>query len=703
MDDEIVRILVATDNHLGYLEKDAIRGTDSLAAFEEVLATAQKMKVDMVLFAGDMFHENKPSRHAMFASMELLRKYCLGEGAVYTEILSEQKDAFKSSQGVVNYENPFQAISLPVYAIHGNHDDPSRECGQNSESLAALDLLAVSNLLNYFGKAEQVDDVEINPILIRKGDTYIALYGLGAVRDERLNRMWNLRKVKFVRPSLEQGRDKYFNIFVLHQNRDYGRGSKNCIHESMIPEWMDLVIWGNEHEAVPRLVESLVGTYRIFQPGSTVATSLVEGESSTHPKGMGFLEIRSTKEFRMKSIPLKQVRPFVFREVSLSEYPATVIQPADINIEEKIRGLLSKVVDEMIATARQLSEEVELASAAAVDSNRKYVIKSPQQVLVRLRVDHSGFPTIHPQRFGALFVGKVANPNEILIFTRKKAVEGDNVKRKNRADGDDREELMHRLMDDEDNINKIKIEDLVTETLADNKKDLQLIPNCEMSKALGDFVMRRLTNAITDAVEEALEHVQRELIADVAATANLNTGNKPIVDAAARVKRTAEDAVKSGKQAYPNVVRTTRRPVVVDADSDDDDMAVDDEDKEGTGAKASRGRGRGRGGKASTAPSSSASTAVVAAAGRGSRGGRGGANARGGRGGKAAAGAGRGTKKKNASSDEEEEPSDFDVEDVIVDSDGDDEKISSKGRKGKGKTSTVKPVSVKLIPFTVRG
>ncbi len=40
-----------------------------------------------------------------------------------------------------------------------------------------------------------------------------------------------------------KGRDLFFNIFVVHQNRDYGRGSKNCLHESMIPEWMDLVIW----------------------------------------------------------------------------------------------------------------------------------------------------------------------------------------------------------------------------------------------------------------------------------------------------------------------------------------------------------------------------------------------------------------------------------------------------------------------------
>ena len=35
-DDGIVRILITTDNHLGYMEKDPVRSEDSFAAFEEV-------------------------------------------------------------------------------------------------------------------------------------------------------------------------------------------------------------------------------------------------------------------------------------------------------------------------------------------------------------------------------------------------------------------------------------------------------------------------------------------------------------------------------------------------------------------------------------------------------------------------------------------------------------------------------------------
>lgn len=237
MDDEIIRFLVSTDNHLGYSEKDPVRCDDAIAAFEEVLRTALERKCDFVLFAGDMFHENKPSRRTMHSCMELLRRYCLGSESVFMEVLNEQTEIFKSSLGKVNYEDPFQSIRLPIFAIHGNHDDPAREGGMG-EALAALDLLAVSNLMNYIGKTDRVDDVEITPILLRKHDTKIALYGLGAMRDERLNRMWSAKKVKFVRLTEAQGRDKHYNIFILHQNRDLGRGKKNCIHESSIPDWI---------------------------------------------------------------------------------------------------------------------------------------------------------------------------------------------------------------------------------------------------------------------------------------------------------------------------------------------------------------------------------------------------------------------------------------------------------------------------------
>lgn len=40
-----MRVLVATDIHLGYAEKDPVRGEDSFVTFEEILQNAQQLKV----------------------------------------------------------------------------------------------------------------------------------------------------------------------------------------------------------------------------------------------------------------------------------------------------------------------------------------------------------------------------------------------------------------------------------------------------------------------------------------------------------------------------------------------------------------------------------------------------------------------------------------------------------------------------------
>lgn len=58
-DDETMRILVSTDNHLGYLERDPVRSLDSFAALEEVLYLAKKYEVgSKVLSVGRQYiHE----------------------------------------------------------------------------------------------------------------------------------------------------------------------------------------------------------------------------------------------------------------------------------------------------------------------------------------------------------------------------------------------------------------------------------------------------------------------------------------------------------------------------------------------------------------------------------------------------------------------------------------------------------------------
>ena len=185
------------DNHLGYMDKDPVRCDDSFAAFEEVLRDARANLCDAVLLGGDLFHDNKPTRSTLLKSISLLRKYTFGPKPIRFEVVSDQKQNFV--EGAVNYEDEYVSVDLPVFSIHGNHDDPSRDGGTSLHS--SLDVLSASKLVNYYGRVNDLEEVEISPVLVRKGDTRVALYGMGSLREERLNRYWSSKKVKFLRPT----------------------------------------------------------------------------------------------------------------------------------------------------------------------------------------------------------------------------------------------------------------------------------------------------------------------------------------------------------------------------------------------------------------------------------------------------------------------------------------------------------------------
>jgi DNA repair exonuclease SbcCD nuclease subunit len=45
VEENVIKILLATDNHIGYLERDPIRGQDSINTFKEILELAIKHEV----------------------------------------------------------------------------------------------------------------------------------------------------------------------------------------------------------------------------------------------------------------------------------------------------------------------------------------------------------------------------------------------------------------------------------------------------------------------------------------------------------------------------------------------------------------------------------------------------------------------------------------------------------------------------------
>lgn len=109
--------------------------------------------MDFVLLAGDLFHENQPTRYTIHQVLALLREFSQGDKPVQIELLSDPDEgkaegfscvlhslrirylkrvSYSTDRlfGIVirfpaiNYEDYNLNVGTPVFSIHGNHDDP---------------------------------------------------------------------------------------------------------------------------------------------------------------------------------------------------------------------------------------------------------------------------------------------------------------------------------------------------------------------------------------------------------------------------------------------------------------------------------------------------------------------------------------------------------------------------------------------------
>lgn len=464
----VIRLLIATDNHLGYMEKDPVRGQDSFESFEEILRIAAERNVDAILLGGDLFHDNKPSRSTLHKTIELFRVYCEGTRPSQLDILSDQSVNFPNRFATANYLDENRNIAMPVFSIHGNHDDPS-----GAGNLSAMDLLSACGLVNYFGKQRDYDQINIAPIVLQKGDTKLAVYGLGAMRDDRLHRAFRQGQVKLLMPP---NHPTAFKMFVIHQNR-VKHGETNYIPETFLDDAMDLIFWGHEHECIIDPARNPEHQFYVTQPGSSIATSLCEGESKT--KHVGILSIQGSS-FQLEKIRLSTVRPFVMQDIILADEH---LNPFD---NKSVETCLTRRVESMIQEA-----ELEWRSEPA---NQGMNMPLP---LIRLRVNYEGgFFQTNPQRFGQQFVNRIANPKDCLFYMRKKAV------RKEKVD------VVLPEVYPETN-DAITVEALVNEFLS--AQTLKALPENELAEALRQFVEKDEKDAIPEFFEKSVKLTQRRV------------------------------------------------------------------------------------------------------------------------------------------------------------------------------------------------
>lgn len=463
-------------------------------------------------------------------------------------------------------------MSVPVFAIAGNHDDSGGDA-----SLCPNDILAATGLINHFGGVTQNDQITVTPLLLRKGSTNLALYGLCNVRDERLFRTFSYGNVEFLRPEDDQ---EWFSLMAVHQNRT-SHTETSYLPSHFLPQFLDMIVWGHEHECISEPERVPDRGFDILQVGSSVATSLCQAE--TRPKH-AFILCITGKSYVLEKIPLKTVRPFVMKDVILSN---SGIAPGR-DAWTKVSKYLSVHIDKLIAkaTSQWLVDNAYTEDDVQADSG-----VTPPLPLIRLRVEYSGgYEVGNPRRFSNQFVDRVANVNDVVSFYKKKTQE---VKEPTSTSKKKRD--VHPLAADRLALDTFKVQALVEDALEDNSMGLLL--ESDMGLAVAAFVDKDEKDAVKELVDKSVKSLTDELMQ----IEDLNEHNIMEYMAAAKEKATRD----KGKEVLPpgseDLIESdpavSKRPRVPTPDNYVDSVAA----ARGVSPMGSRGRGggtaaRGRGG-----------------------------------------------------------------------------------------------------------
>jgi double-strand break repair protein MRE11 len=559
------------------------------------MCLAKARDVDMVLLGGDLFHDNKPSRKSMYNVMRSMRLNCLGDKPCELEMLSDESEHFDTTFGHVNYEDANINVGIPIFSIHGNHDDPTGD-GHYS----ALDLLAVSGLVNYFGRVPESDNIVVKPVLIQKGRTKLALYGLSNVRDERLYQTFRQQKVKFHRPGTHQ--EEWYNLMCVHQNHA-AHTDGGYLPENFLPDFLDLVIWGHEHECEiePKLNPEM--NFKVMQPGSSVATSLIPGEAV--PKHVAILTIRA-REMKCEKIPLKSVRPFVYHDIVLAnDRDAVKIAKRKDDHRAELTNHLINIVDGLIKQAKQEWTDAQDPPEHPEDDPEEAPLP-----LIRLRVETTPadgitrFDIENPQRFSNRFIDRVANVNDVVQFHVKKKNAAAKAARDAKADA----EMFARIQ----GLEGIKVDKLVREFL--EKQSLQILPTNYFGDAVTQYVDKDDKHAMEVFVNQALSDMIKKL--QTIQKDKYDADDDDEEDLATQIEAQRSMMEELFAKGLVKVAKTATRfkprpddwdsdldgeweaqPAALIRDNEDLQSLNGEDDEDGTPEPSIRGTGRGRGGR----------------------------------------------------------------------------------------------------------
>lgn len=342
--------------------------------------------------------------------------------------------------------------------------------------------------------------------------------------------------------------------------------------------------------------------FHVLQPGSSVATSLMPGEAVS--KHVAILSITG-RDFKVEPIRLKTVRPFVMKEMILSEDKEAKKLAKEDN-RSKLTQYLVSIVEGLIVQAKQ--EWLEMQDEA--DPDDEIEIPLP---LIRLRVEYSApdggnFDCENPQRFSNRFVGKVANVNDVVQFYRKKA----GATRKGAGEAELPEESILAQL----SIDSVKVEKLVREFLT--AQSLTILPQNSFGDAVSQFVDKDDKHAMEMFVNESLmDQIKHLMEVD-------QMDEDEIQNAMDQHKSKLEELFAAGLLKKTRRAKLKPRPENWDTDLDGDweaqpgalirsDVGEDeDEEEEGVTKPTAKGRGKAAAPKKAAAPAKKAAPAKPA-------------------------------------------------------------------------------------------
>lgn len=358
--------------------------------------------------------------------------------------------------------------------------------------------------------------------------------------------------------------------------------------------------------------------FHVMQPGSSVATSLNEGESA--PKHVAILKITG-KKFDVEPIRLKTVRPFIMNEITLAEEKALKgIWKKEEN-RLPITHHLQSIVEEMI---RKGWDEY-LENHDNIMPDEESTEEKAGRPLIRLRVEYSApeggrFDVENAQRFSSRFVGKTANATDVVQFYRKKR-----TTRSAKVDTVIPEEAVIAQL----TLDSIKVDKLVKEFLS--LQTLSILPQNSFGDAVSQFVDKDDKHAMEMFVNESLASQVKNLLS----TEKAAEDDDILAEAMDKYRAKLEELFASGVIKKTKPTKLKPKPDHWDSDLDgpweeqagalvrsEDEGENEDSNLGAIPPKPARGRGggRGRGGRAAAAASTRKTAATKAATSRATRG-----------------------------------------------------------------------------------